>query len=256
MEKLFNNFDLQLFAGEDAEPAGDEGQSLTVDEGTGQGTEGAAGEPADEDTGGGSDEGKTATPDEKENQEPDIHQRYTELEKNYKRLERKFTRTAQQQKELEPAVNLYRFIAERPELAQQVNRLLEQHAGVPPAGGQPMMPEINLSAEFKTARELAANPTFTRHEQEIEDWAEENGYLFETPSQQKAVFLLWKGENADRLIQEARLEGAKKAVQTSQAKAKAGLARAGGTGQPPPPDFRKMSDEEVLAHLGLKLWEE
>ncbi|MDH7479707.1 MAG: hypothetical protein QHH02_06845, partial [Syntrophomonadaceae bacterium] len=129
-----------------------------------------------------------------------------------------------------------------------------QHAGVPPAGGQPMMPEIDLTAEFKTARELAANPVFTRHEPEIEDWAEENGYRFETPSQQKAVFLLWKGEHADRLIQEARLEGAKKAAQVNQAKAKAGLARAGGSGKAPPPDFRRMSDEEVLAHLGLKLY--
>ena len=214
MEKLLKNFDLQLFAGEGA---GEGSQPLVIpDEGAESPGDGEA-SPGDGEAGGGAGEGEGAAPNEGEGQEPDINQRYAELERNYRRLERKFTRTAQQQKEYEPAVNLYRFIAERPELAQQVNRLLEQHAGVPPAGGQPMMPEIDLTAEFKTARELAANPVFTRHEPEIEDWAEENGYRFETPSQQKAVFLLWKGEHADRLIQEARLEGAKKAVPPSLA---------------------------------------
>ncbi|HOK44184.1 MAG TPA: hypothetical protein PLD49_11040, partial [Thermoclostridium caenicola] len=70
----------------------------------------------------------------------------------------------------------------------------------------------------------------------------------------KVAYLLWKGENAERLIQEAKMEAIRKAAKVQQAKQKAGLQRSGGSGKPPKPDFRRMSDEEVLATLGLSLY--
>lgn len=221
--------------GEETEPETD-GEENTVVE-----VEGEAQEGADED-------------------EQSFEQKYSDLQANYQRLERKFTKISQENAELkqylqeaQEAVDLYNAIIQNAEVAENVGQLLDAY-GVEVPEYQDEIVEFDPAAERQAMKELLSKPDFVKHEQEIADWAEENGYAFESAQDQKAVYLLWKGENADRLIQEARMETAKKAAKTQKAKQKAGLQRGGGPGKPPKPDFKKMSDDEVLATLGLSLW--
>lgn len=189
-----------------------------------------------------------------------IEQKYTDLQANYQRLERKFTKVSQENAELKQyleqtreAIDLYNAITQNTEIATHVGQLLDAYGAAIPEY-QDESVQFDPAAERQVMKELLSRPDFVKHEQEIADWAEENGYAFESAQDQKAVYLLWKGENADRLIQEARMETAKKAAKNQQAKQKAGLQRGGGPGKPPKTDYRKMSDDEVLATLGLSLW--
>jgi hypothetical protein len=193
-------------------------------------------------------------------EEPSLEQKYNDLQANYQRLERKFTKVSQENAELKQyleqareAIDLYNAITQNAEIASHVGQLLDTF-GVAVPEYQEETARFDPAAERQIMRELLSKPDFVKHEQEIAEWAEENGYPFESAQDQKTVYLLWKGENADRLIQEARMDAAKKAAKTQQAKQKAGLQRGGGPGKPPKPDFRKMSDDEVLAALGLSLW--
>lgn len=186
-----------------------------------------------------------------EDQEPPLEERYTELERNYQRLERKFTKVSQRLQEAESAMHVYDFIAQRPELVEQVNQLIQAYGDTAPMYGDE---QFDPAAERQTMRELLSKPDFVKYEDEIAEYADDNGLPFDSAQAQKHAYLLWRGENVDRLVQEARLQTAKKAAKVQQSKAKAGLQRAGGPGKPPQPDYKKMSDDEVLSSMGLSLW--
>lgn len=190
---------------------------------------------------------------ESETQEPTIEEKYAELERNYQRLERKFTRVTQHSQGASEAMQLYSFIASNPELTAHVNQLLQTYEGTIPVS-QLNEVQFDPAAERVAMKELLGRPDFVKHEDEIAEWAEDNGLAFDSALDQRHAYQLWKGENADRLIQEARLDSAKKAAKLKEAKGKAGLQRSGGPGSPPPVDYTKMSDTDVLAHMGLSLW--
>ncbi|MEW6726906.1 MAG: hypothetical protein AB1327_08110 [Bacillota bacterium] len=229
--------------------AGIEDQPLTLpDEEPGAETAASSTDDQAEKAGEAPDEGEPA----EEADEPEIRQKYAELERNYQRLERKFTKVSQQLADAQEAKATIDFIASRPELAEQVNQLLQAYGDVPPTYNEG--PAFDPQAEREAMRDLLSRPDFAKHEEEIAEFAEENGMPFESAVDQRTAYLMWRGLNADRLVQEARLEAAKKAAKLQQAKAKAGLQRAGGPGKPPSPDYKKMSDEEVLASLGLSLF--
>lgn len=184
--------------------------------------------------------------------EPPLEERHAELERNYQRLERKFTKVSQRLQEAESAMSVYSFIAQRPELMEQVNQIIQAYGDTAPMYDNE--PQFDPAAERQVMKELLSKPDFVKYEEEIAEFAEDNGLAFDSAQAQKQAYLLWRGENADRLVQEARLQTAKKAAKVQQSKTKAGLQRAGGPGKPPQPDYRKMSDDEVLSSMGLSLW--
>lgn len=178
-------------------------------------------------------------------------EKYAELERNYQRLERKFTKVTQQLSDAQQAINVFNAITSNPEVAEQVASILDSYDVTVDAAPEP---EYDPQKEREIMRELLSKPDFVKYEDEIREWAEDNDLPFETAEQQKHAYLLWRGENVDRLIQEARIRDAKKAAKKQQAKKNAKLQKTATAGGAKPPDYKSMSDDEILALEGLSLW--
>jgi methylphosphotriester-DNA--protein-cysteine methyltransferase len=193
--------------------------------------------------------------EEESNKEPSWEEKHQALEVNYQRLERKFTRISQELSEAREAASVLNWISERPELAGQVQELMENYQNDPQHQSQLM--DIDIGQVQKEAadawRFLLGKQDFVQHEQDIAEFAEEEGYDPNDPLQLKEAYRLWRGENADRLAQEQALKMQQRGTQKQEARKKAGLQGSGGPGGTPP-NYKKMSAEEVLAHEGLSLY--
>lgn len=174
-----------------------------------------------------------------------------EVQKNYQRLERKFTKATQELAQYkQSAIPLYDYISQRPDLAAQINALIEQY---PDNGPVFQQPQVDLRAEYTVMQKLAKDAMFNQHEADIQDWAEDNGIPFETFAEKQKAYLMWKGDNAEKLAQQAALNAQKKAInKQNQRKNAATLGPKAPSAVPV--DYKKMSNQEVLTSLGLSLY--
>lgn len=189
-----------------------------------------------------------------ENEEIPLDEKYQSLNTNYQRLERKFTRVSQELAEARELADAMRWIQQRPELAEQIQSLLDSYQGWPVQQYEPVdFAEIQRNTT-EALRYLLGRPDFTKYEQDIRDFAEDEGFDPDDPIELKEAYRLWRGENAERLAQEQAFNMQQRGAQKQQARQKARLQGSGGPGSGPPPNFTKMSAQEVLAHEGLSLF--
>ncbi|HOK53935.1 MAG TPA: hypothetical protein PKV43_05680, partial [Armatimonadota bacterium] len=129
-------------------------------------------------------EGEVEQPEDSE--DVPVEQKYEEISRNYQRLERKFTKVSQENAQLKQflaeaqrAIDFYNAVAMNPELAANVNQLLDVYGATVPVQEQGIA-DFDPASERQVMRELLSRPDFVKHEEEIAEWAEDNGIPFET----------------------------------------------------------------------------
>lgn len=163
------------------------------------------------------------------------------------------------------AVRLWSYLKHNPTISQKIDQLLAAERGAMPqrsplhqrsrvdAGPDPeaRIELIEVKVELR-----GTDPVFKKYERSIIDWAEGEGIEIKDARSLKLAYRAWKGEKSALLAANAELKGRTKAASDkANVAAAAGVPRQGGP-KPPKQDYTKLSDEEVLAAHGLKLFDD
>lgn len=194
-------------------------------------------------------------------QEPDWRAEAERWRKEHQRLERKYTKESQRWAQYKDAVALWDFLSQNQELSQQVQALIDAYDGDQTQATlmqhlQQFESRLQQQLALKEAEvALRQDPVFRENESEIRDWAEAEGFDLSDPGQLRNAYRAWKGEHADKLLAEAKVNALKAAAKAPAERRAAELTGAGMGGKREP-NWREMSDKEILATLGLNLFED
>ncbi len=160
--------------------------------------------------------------------------------------------------ELAEAVRLWKYLEHNPEVAAAVRSVLHTSPGKMPTyegrrGSSEGSSGSAIELKLATMDLRARDKLFRKFENDVLDWADFKGVPVKDEKSLNLAYQAWKGANIHLLTAKAEAKGAKKALEgRNKAKAAGMVPRKGGakTGKP---DYRKMSDTDVLKSLGLKL---
>lgn len=164
---------------------------------------------------------------------------------------------------LKQAVSLWKYLEANPAHAATINSLLEKnpwqnHPNLDTgeqSSPEDLLAQVRRELDLRdTLAQLRQDPLYRKYEDEIRDYAEDEGFDLDNPRDVRKAYLAWRGENAPRLAANARLQGQRDA---SKAKKRASRARLQGSSGPRGArkvDPSKLSDQEFLAQEGLSLF--
>ena len=100
----------------------------------------------------------------------------------------------------------------------------------------------------------ASDPFFTKHSKKILEWAEDEGFEIYDAKSLKRAYLAYKGSQGvlDKADEEYHKQR-QKSKTDARKKAKVATSKKGGSPKKAQ-DFRNMSDADILAASGLKLF--
>ena len=273
MSKIW--FDLQHFAGDDLTPdaGGVAPDSLSTTDGYEEAEEVESDETAAEDTDESTeedeqhDEAEDESKEAKDKSEPDDTTPW--VKKRLARAERAFERKFMEdinadsvgheipRQDLSKAVKLWNTLRVNPELSLKVNQLIstEVQSGkaktldlIHPTGGADIR-EQRLALREAKLDYRETDSVYRKYEQDILEWAEDEGLRIRTERDLKSAIREWKGAHARTLATKAE---PKKAAP----KAKSTVVPPTGRTKSAPPkiDYRKASAQEILEREGLSLF--
>jgi hypothetical protein len=162
------------------------------------------------------------------------------------------------------ALEFWNYLKANPRHSAAINQFLSNNPweNHPREEAAPKAKEADLEATLKrefalrdTLAELRSDEVFKKHEAAIREYAEENEFDLDKPRDLKAAYKAWRGENARLLAANARLQGQRDAkTAKEQAKGAKLQGASGAKGGGKQPDYRKLSDAEILKRDGLKLF--
>jgi len=212
------------------------------------------------DTGTGDPGDNQPDPNKQDGEQPtNWEEQFKQKDADYQRLERRFTKVSQELSAVKSDLAALEYIKARPDLAQQVQALIDAYDDDNLPQIQAQSEVEKLKQDFAFEKELlrleSSDKVFAANKQAIYDHAEaEYGIDFETnkdPKMLKMVYNAWKGANAEQLAAKAALEAKKAAVKKQDDRQNAKLQGSTGPGKQNV-DWSKMSDEQILAAHGFK----
>lgn len=186
--------------------------------------------------------------------------RLKQLEGDYTRLQRKLTKTIEELKKAEEPIQTLAWIRARPELADNVQELIREYKGEvkePPSSTKSESLEEFKKGITEAVKYLSKRNDYDKYEKEILNYAEAEDYDIEDPRELKKAYLLWRGENVEKIAQDLSKQEQKKITQKQELRNTTPVLQGGGSSiSKPAPNYQKMSAKEVLDDMGLKLFKE
>lgn len=165
--------------------------------------------------------------------------------------------------EILSAANLWGFLKLNPKLSNDVQGLINAFIAtgnfVPQKKGQDNAKENALNKREAILDLKASDAYFASKSKAILEWAEDEGFDIHDAKSLKRAYLAYKGANGT--LDRADAEYRKKRVEAKK-QGRKGTAMVKGSGAPrkgggkKPTDYKKMSDTDILASEGIKLFTE
>lgn len=164
------------------------------------------------------------------------------------------------QDDITNAARLWGLLKSNPKLSKDIDVLISTSL----SDGTAIAPTTEDSNDARTQRlELKeaildlkdADSTFAKNSAKILAWAEKEGYTVKDAKSLKLVYGAWKGTQGKvtEAIQKTTAQRKQEAKKTMQKRATVQTTKSGTT-TTAKPDYRKMSDKDVLQSEGLKLF--
>lgn len=159
------------------------------------------------------------------------------------------------------ASKLWGLLKENPQLSSAIDRLISdavnQGQATAPSLNQGDTPDMRMRELDRREAVLnfkAENKTFNKNADKILQWAKDQGMYIYNDSSLKMAFYAWKGANSDMLGEASKQYNDKRRKVKSNLRKKANTQSAKGVKSKAKLNYKKMSDDEVLAAEGLSLF--
>ena len=160
--------------------------------------------------------------------------------------------------EISSSARLWGLLKANPDLSKAIDQVIDQHMregkARAPEQRNVQSKEVELNRKEAILDLKISDKTFNKNANKILSWADEQGFEVSDPKSLNMAYLAWKGSQgkvleATRKLQEQRRQSEKKTVRqkASVQSSKSGKRKA-------PTDYSKMSDADVLASSGLRLF--
>lgn len=197
-------------------------------------------------------ESNVVNPDTQEKSIEELQAEIERINRDYKHLQKAYTKGQQKIKNLEPDLQYIEILKNNPELLVQVDDLVKGYN----KGYVSRTPTINQSDMKEALLYLFKQPDYDKYRDDIEMYAEQEGYDAENPIELKKAYFLWRGANIDRIITDKTKSDMSKKDAESKKKQSVPPIQGSGTIKTPPPDYSKMSVKQILEEEGLKLFDD
>lgn len=170
--------------------------------------------------------------------------------------------------EIVDASRLWTYLKANPQINAQVKKLVDEgpdnmptytrvgrRSGASPAEGG-ADPEARMERHGLLVELRVSDPTFKKYEKQIMTYAEANEIDTSSARGIRIAYKAWRGEKAHLLEANAELRGQQKARDQREAVDQARGVPRKGNKPGKAKDYRNMKDEDVLADMGLKLFDD
>ncbi len=156
------------------------------------------------------------------------------------------------------AVRLWGLLKTNPELSRAIDTTIQHYL----SNGMAKQPEFKQATTKEQELELKeaiidmklADSTFAKNHTKIMEWAEDQGFVITDKKSLEMAYLAWKGSNARKEAANAQLREQRKSQKKGEKKK--AVLESGRKRSKKPVDYRKMTDRDILAYEGLKLFTE
>ena len=197
------------------------------------------------------------TPEQREHVENIVKDR---LERYDTKLDREFSREAGvevSRDEVMQAADLWGFLKLNPQISEAVQRVIDAQVAKGNVVQQNKRDDdktIDLSRREAILDMKADSPYFAKNSKKILEWAEDEGFEITDDKSLRRAVLAYKGANG-RLDKATEEHKKKQGSPRDKARSQSRVASTKGSGTPKSKtDFTKMSDADVLAASGQKLF--
>lgn len=169
--------------------------------------------------------------------------------------------------EIVDAARLWTYLKANPDINRQVNKLVQEGPENMPTytrigkrtgtqNDSGVDPEVRMERHGLLVELRVSDPTFKKYEKQIMTYAEANDIDVSTAKGVGLAYKAWRGEKAHLLVANAELRGQQKAQSARDAVDQARGVPRKGNKSGKPKDYRNMKDEDVLADMGIKLFDD
>jgi len=187
-----------------------------------------------------------------------VQSRLDRMEKQYTQQAREAAGVEVSRQEIFDALNLWGFLKLNPRLSKdlqsQIDAFIESGNYVAQKRSGRNSKEDELNKREAVLDLKASDPFFTKHSKKILEWAEDEGFEIYDAKSLKRAYLAYKGSQGvlDKADEEYHKQR-QKSKTDARKRAKVATSKKGGSSKKAQ-DFRKMSDADILAASGLKLF--
>lgn len=187
-----------------------------------------------------------------------VQSRLDRMEKQYTQQAREAAGVEVSRQEVFDALNLWGFLKLNPRLSKdvqsQIDAFIESGKYVAQKRSGRNSKEDELNKREAVLDLKASDPFFTKHSKKILEWAEDEGFEIYDAKSLKRAYLAYKGSQGvlDKADEEYHKQR-QKSKTDARKKAKVATSKKGGSPKKAQ-DFKKMSDADILAASGLKLF--
>jgi len=180
------------------------------------------------------------------------------MEKQYTQQAREAAGVEVSRQEIFDALNLWGFLKLNPRLSKdlqsQIDAFIESGNYVAQKRSGRNSKEDELNKREAVLDLKASDPFFTKHSKKILEWAEDEGFEIYDAKSLKRAYLAYKGSQGvlDKADEEYHKQR-QKSKTDARKRAKVATSKKGGSPKKAQ-DFKKMSDADILAASGLKLF--
>lgn len=187
-----------------------------------------------------------------------VQSRLDRMEKQYTQQAREAAGVEVSRQEVFDALNLWGFLKLNPRLSKdlqsQIDAFIESGNYVAQKRSGRNSKEDELNKREAVLDLKASDPFFTKHSKKILEWAEDEGFEIYDAKSLKRAYLAYKGSQGvlDKADEEYHKQR-QKSKTDARKRAKVATSKKGGSPKKAQ-DFKKMSDADILAASGLKLF--
>lgn len=173
-----------------------------------------------------------------------------QLERDYKQLQRAFTKTRQQMKGREEDMQFIDYIKAKSDLMEQVNELVLSYKGsVSEVYAKPKEQNVGDITEALTF--LLQQPDYKTYNDEILAFADAEGIDTDNPVELKKAYFLWRGANVEKLVKDSLKREQDSVDKKKVVRESAPKLQDSGSSYTPPPDYKNMSEMDILKSLNV-----
>lgn len=187
-----------------------------------------------------------------------VQSRLDRMEKQYIQQAREAAGVEVSRQEVFDALNLWGFLKLNPRLSKdvqsQIDAFIESGKYVAQERSRRNSKEDELNKREAVLDLKASDSFFAKHSKKILEWAEDEGFEIYDAKSLKRAYLAYKGSQGvlDKADEEYHKQR-QKSKTDARKRAKVATSKKGGSPKKAQ-DFKKMSDADILAASGLKLF--
>lgn len=187
-----------------------------------------------------------------------VQSRLDRMEKQYTQQAREAAGVEVSRQEVLDALNLWGFLKLNPRLSKDLQSRIDafiesgNYVAQKRSGRNSKEDELNKREAVLDLK--ASDPFFTKHSKKILEWAEDEGFEIYDAKSLKRAYLAYKGSQGvlDKADEEYHKQR-QKSKTDARKRAKVATSKKGGSPKKAQ-DFKNMSDADILAASGLKLF--